>query len=86
MRFGTAGAYLCKIGERLNNLIPASDTDARISRDEFSIIQVDPNGHDGIEAVSKNLQTASITSVLIAGERLLCRPHIGIFVFPNDKK
>ena len=59
----TADAHLCKIGERLTNLIRASETVVRIRRDEFSIIQVDPNGHDGIEAVSKNLQTAFITPV-----------------------
>lgn len=86
LKFGTADAYLCKVGELLTNLIRASDTVARISRDEFSIIQVDPNGHDGIEAVAEKLRNALKTPVVIAGERLLCRAHIGISVFPNDTK
>jgi len=80
LKFGTADAYLCKVGELLTNLIRASDTVARISRDEFSIIQVDPNGHDGIEAVAEKLRNALKTPVVIAGEMLLCRAHIGISV------
>ena len=85
MKLRTADAHLCKIGERLNNLIPASDTVAPISRDEFSIIQVDPNGHDGIETVLKISRRIDNTRI-VAGERLLCRAHIGISVFPNDTK
>ncbi|NQV98104.1 MAG: bifunctional diguanylate cyclase/phosphodiesterase [Rhodospirillales bacterium] len=81
---GTADNYLCKLAERLLSAVRTSDTVARISYNEFAIIQVEPNGIDGVETTAKKLQTAIDSPIIIAGERLLCRSFIGISTFPND--
>lgn len=81
---GTADGYLCKIAERLVSTVRTSDTVARISHNEFAIIQVEPSGIDGVKTAAKKLQKAMESPVAIAGERLLCRSHIGVSIFPND--
>ncbi len=81
---GTADGYLCKIAERLNSTIRTSDTVARLSHNEFAVIQVEPKSREGVKTAAKKLQTAMENPIAIAGERLLCRSHIGISVFPDD--
>ncbi len=81
---GTGDVYLCKLAERLISVVRTSDTVARISYDEFAIIQVEPNGTEGVETTARKLKLAMDTPIVIAGERLLCRSQIGISSFPND--
>lgn len=81
---GTGDAYLCKLAERLVSVVRMSDTIARIGYDEFALIQAEPNGLEGVETTAKKLKAALDSPVVIAGESLLCRSHIGISSFPND--
>lgn len=81
---GTADGYLCKLADRLVSAVRTSDTVARISYDEFAIIQAESNGLDGVKVNAKKLQSAIDTPIVIAGERLMCRAFIGISVFPDD--
>ena len=81
---GTGDTYLCKLAERLVSVVRTSDTVARIGYDEFALIQVEPNGLEGVETTAKKLKAALDTPIVIAGESLLCRSYIGISTFPDD--
>ncbi len=81
---GTRDIYLCKLAERLRSIVRMSDTVARIGHDEFALLQMEPQNLDGVETTTVKMKAALDMPIVIAGESLQCRSHIGISTFPSD--
>ncbi|HEX9446574.1 MAG TPA: EAL domain-containing protein, partial [Dongiaceae bacterium] len=75
---------LRQVGQRLANSIRADDTVARLSGDEFAVIQVGVAHPDGPAILADRLVKVLAQPFEIAGHQLVIGTSIGISLFPGD--
>jgi diguanylate cyclase (GGDEF)-like protein len=75
---------LRQVGERLANSIRADDTVARLSGDEFAVIQVGVAHPDGPAILADRLVKVLAQPFEIAGHQLVIGTSIGISLYPGD--
>jgi len=80
----TGDAILQIVASRLSRATRTSDTAARLSGDEFAIIQVEPDGEDGVDVFARKLQRALAEPMDFGGRTIGCSAGIGISVFPGE--
>jgi diguanylate cyclase (GGDEF)-like protein/PAS domain S-box-containing protein len=79
------GDELLKLtAQRLTRVLGASDTAARLSADEFAVIQATPNSADDVEAMAKRIMASLSEPFVIGGHELAIGASIGIAMAPND--
>ena len=75
---------LRQVAERLNNSIRADDTVARLSGDEFAVIQVGVSHPDGPAVLGERLLKAINEPFDLDGQQILIGTSIGIALYPGD--
>lgn len=79
-------AVLATIGRRLQSVLRASDTAARIGGDEFVVLAEDILGPEDIKAIAEKVLHALFQPIPWQDTTLQVGASIGISVFPHDAK
>ena len=80
-----AGDILLKdVAQRLNRHVREHDTVARLSGDEFVVLQTRVAQPDGAQTVARHLLTALALPFDLDGQQALIGTSIGIALFPHD--
>ncbi len=74
---------LCQVGERLNEVLRASDTAARLGGDEFGVLLTGPLDARQAEVVADKILTMISQPFPIKGVNLRVTASIGIALFPE---
>lgn len=77
-------ALLCKVAERLRQLLREEDTVARFGGDEFVVLLHDPANEAAITEVARKLLTSIALPYFTQGHELHISTSIGISRFPDD--
>lgn len=77
-------ALLFAVGERLKSEVRDTDTVARISGDEFAIIQMAPQSIEEVESLAKRILSAFAEPFELGDNTLTVGTSIGIAVGPSD--
>jgi len=80
----TGDAILQIVASRLSRATRTSDTAARLGGDEFAVIQVEPDGEDGVDVFARKLQRTLAEPMDFGGRTIGCSAGIGISVFPGE--
>ncbi|TXH32460.1 MAG: GGDEF and EAL domain-containing protein [Rhodospirillaceae bacterium] len=75
---------LRQVAKRLNASVRAEDTVARLSGDEFAIVQVGVNHPDGPAVLADRLVKAMAKPFDLGGQQTIIGTSIGISLFPGD--
>ena len=72
------------VSERIQDVVRGSDTVARLSGDEFAVIQVGLNQPEGSTTLAERLIKSISQPFNIDGQKVLIGASIGISVYPTD--
>ena len=81
---GTGDALLKVVGTRLTQCVRATDTVARLSGDEFTLILQDLERLQDIHLVAHKILDLMVQPVLLEGRSLSVKTSIGIAIIPLD--
>ena len=81
---GTGDALLKVVGTRLTQCVRATDTVARLSGDEFTLILQDLERLQDIHLVAHKILDLMVQPVLLEGRSLSVKTSIGIAIYPLD--
>ena len=79
-------AMLQAVAKRLTSCLRTSDTAARISGDEFAVVQPEIAGLENAASLARKIIGTMADPFFIAGRELHMSPSIGISVFPIDSQ
>lgn len=74
------------VAERLREVARSHDTVARVSRDEFAILQRDVSGKAELEELARQIVRSFARPVQADGYELYLTPSIGISIYPRDSR
>ena len=75
---------LCKVAERLDSCIRATDTVARLGGDEFAVIVTNAENPDGITATAARIVEAIARPFVLQGQDVHTGTSIGMTIYPFD--
>ena len=81
---GTGDALLKVVGTRLTQCVRATDTVARLSGDEFTLILQDLERLQDIHLVAHKILDLIVQPILLEGRSLSVKSSIGIAIYPLD--
>lgn len=76
---------LKQVAKRLQGCVRAADTVARLSGDEFAILQTDLNRVDGAAVLARKLLEALRAPYLLGGQEVHTSASIGVTIYPLDE-
>jgi diguanylate cyclase (GGDEF)-like protein len=80
-----AGDQMLKaVSKRLNGIIRASDTLARVGGDEFVLMMLETNNMENATTIAQKILDSFKESMLIDGHELHLSTSIGIAMYPED--
>jgi diguanylate cyclase (GGDEF)-like protein len=75
---------LVEVADRLRGCVRASDVVARLGGDEFVVILDEASDRDRVALVARNILTALLPAVVLAGHECRTTGSIGIAIYPDD--
>jgi len=82
--YDAGDALLKKVAESILVAVRETDTVARLSADEFAVIQNAPDDAEGIAILAQKLLRTVGADFIVEDATIPCRGSIGISVYPND--
>jgi diguanylate cyclase (GGDEF)-like protein/PAS domain S-box-containing protein len=81
---GAGDQMLKAVSKRLNGIIRASDTLARVGGDEFVLMMLETNNMENATTIAQKILDSFKESMLIDGHELHLSTSIGIAMYPED--